>query len=218
MASREGDPWRKYTDHIKESADKVYDRLWGIYKELVRYTPDSIEQIHKSFMLNHDYMKSEMESQTENLDRFKIVSAYTKAILAHPLFMPNEKAIENFYRTAKVPEIPFCIKFPNLYFIFIMIRSIMHDFGAKVKLKMWSIDYYHFFLPVYLYNLKFENGKYKTENSDFYSRFIKFLFHYNRKEYIEKFPLFAFSSILILLDMSNDCANFELTKKYYEPS
>jgi hypothetical protein len=213
------DFWRKFTDHIREIADKVNDKSWGAYKNLVIYTPDSIEQIHESFKKNHDSMKSQMKGHTKNLDRFKIVSAYTKAILTHPLFIPNDKAIEEFFLKSKVkvPKLPVRIKNPNAYLIFIMIRSVMHDFCSKVKQIMWSINPYHFYLPVCRYYLKPEKDGFKTEDSNFFYRFFKFLCSYDSKESIDKFPLFAFSNILLLLEMSNDCANFGLAKKYYHP-
>jgi len=216
MGSENEDSWRKITDHIKYMAEEIHNKSWGAYRGLVKYMPENIEQIHTSFIQNYDSMKSEMMEGTENLERFKIISAYTKAILAYPLFLPDEEAVAKFLLLYK--EIPICIKHPNSSFIYMMILSLMHDFSAKVKRKMWHIDQYRFFLPVNLYNLKLENNEYITEVSDFTYRFIKFICYYSNKESIEKFPLFAFSNILLLLEMSNDCANFGLAKKYYEPS
>jgi hypothetical protein len=216
MCSENEGSWRKFTDHIKYMAEKIHNKSWGAYSKLVKYTPENIEQIHKSFIENYVSMKSQMMEDTENLERFKIISAYTKAILAHPLFMPDKKAVAKFLLSNA--EIPICIKYPNSYFIYIMILSLINDYSAEVKRNMWGIDSYYFSLPVKLYNLKFKNNEYVTEDSDFTYRFIKFICYYSNKESIEKFPLFAFSNILLLLEMSNDCANFDLADKYYEPS
>jgi len=191
----------------------------GAYKNLVKYRKYCIKDIHKSFKKNYDSMKSVMVEGTEHLSRYKIIAAYTKAILTYPLFSPDEAKVDEFLKTAKVPA---SIKVPNETFIFIMIESLMQNYSAEVKKIIWKDklkgEPYKYKYPINLIHscLKLDNGEYETETTCFVLTFIRLLHWYSTEENPKNFPLFAFAIILFLLEMSNDCANYGAADLYYK--
>jgi len=213
------DKWSRYTNFIEKLADMAHGQLWGQYKNLVKYNKYCFNDIHESFKENYDSMKSAMVKGTEHLSRYKIISAYTKAILTHPLFSPDEDKVAEFFKTAKIPNI---IRVPNETFICMMIQSLMQKYSAKVKKIIWKDrlegKQYEFKYPVHLIHssLKLDNGEYENENTNFVLTFIRLLYWYRTEEGPKNFPLFAFAIILFLLEMSNDCANYGVADMYYE--
>lgn len=165
-------------------------------------------------------MKKNMPKKTSDLNRYKILSAYTKAVLKHPLFEQVANS-EGVYETHK--KVPLRIRNPNEYFVFIMIESFMNDYHVAVKQHTPDSDVqalisYRFFYPKYLYNLNLrsENGECIKTIGGFDLAFIKLLHHHGKKEQIDNFPLFSFARIFSMLEMSSDCAVYGLSDKYYE--
>jgi hypothetical protein len=212
MNTNDTPDWRCYTNHVKEIADMVNNESWGRYKKLVKYRPEHIDKIHKIFIRYHANMKSKMVKGTKNLNRYKIISAYAKAVLKYPLFIPDEEKAVEFYKTA---DIPAKVKFPNAFFIFIMITSLMQDYCMEVKANMWDKKPYIYKHPVNIHSLHLNNGKYEIKTTCFVLEFIKFLCYHSTGKYTDNFPIFAFSNNLRLMEMLNDCANYGYANKYY---
>ena len=202
-----------YTAHILDIANEIDKVTWGAYRQVVIYTPSLINQLNDKFLENHNYMSSKMEGEKDFINRFKIVSCYAKAILMNPLFSTNEDAVKALEESGY--PIPISARLPNEYFIFVTVRSLLHDFSGEVKRNVWSIEHYDFFYPSIIYNARRENDKYFLDPSTFVEIFAKFLYYYCHEKSPEDFPLFAFSEILHFLEIANDCANFGLAKKYY---
>jgi len=207
--------WDDWKFCITKIADKVDGELWGGYKEFITYHRDRINNVDGYFLKYHDLMKNSwMQEGTENLDRFKMVAAYTKAILDYPLFETNKEDVIKYLDNGYL--IPDAIEHPNEYFLFMMIRTIMHDFSTQVKKHMWKKDNYHFYHPIYLHNLRRkEGGEFEQETSYYVPTFINYLLCFGADRIDSPYPLFAFSKILRMLEMSNDCAHFNLKEYYY---
>ena len=200
-------------ESVLRLADTIQEESWRTHKDVIVYEPKNIEPLYKAFQDNYDYMeKNGMVAGTTDLDRFKVVSAYTKAALTHPLFTINKEKLSEKFEAGAIP-MRVCI--PNEYFIEKMIRSLMHDLCRVVKKNMWDIDEYHFYLPSQLYSLKCQGDEFVMTASGFDQIFPKLLRRYSGLEDVERFPLFAFSHLLCLLEIINDCANFNQTRSYF---
>ena len=203
----------KAKESILLLANKVHEQSWREHKKLVEYKPANIDAIFTAFQFNYDYMTDNgMLEGTTDLDRFKVVSSYAKAVLTHPLFFADKE------KTSKVLDngaIPMRVCIPNEYFIVMMIRSLMHDLCAAVKKSMWGIDEYHFYLPSQMHNLKYQGCQYVNSVQGFGQVFPKLLHRYSTPDKLDRFPLFAFSFLLRLLEIANDCANFGRKVDYY---
>jgi len=209
----------KYTAFIEKLADTAYDQIWGQYKNLVKYNNYLIKkEIHESFIKDYGLMNSEMVEGTEHLSRYKIISAYVKALLTYPLFSLDEGKVAEFLKTKSIPRI---VRVPNEIFICMMIQALIQKYSLKAKKMILEekLDgkQYEFKYPAHLIHISLENdnGGYKNENTNFVLTLTRLFYWYRTVKGPQHFPLFVFAIILFLLEMTNDCVYYEAAGLYY---
>ena len=195
--------WEKYNNHVEDLADELMKvHVFGEYTKYVDYNPLMFDQLHIDFDNAIEKMRGDMQDPLGYLNRFKIASAYVKAILKCPVFVCNITS----------GNISVMAKYPNEFFAFVAIESIMDDFCVHIKSDLLG-EPLTFSYPKYLYNVEKTNTGFETRCVDFDEKLLKLLHYYGKR--VDKFPLFAFAHYLQLLEVANDCACHALAGDYY---
>jgi len=209
--------WQKFYDHLEVLASKAHKELFEEkYPNCVEYTPKSMEEIKKTF---RDTCKKMEEYITSDLlDRHKLIAAFVRAILKHPLFITNEEAAKKVQAEGMLYEDNYYrVIFPNEYFVMFMIESILTDFGKSVKEKLWGEESYSFTFPSYVYNIAESVDDENLHRSGVSFRFemIKLLNVYKNDNSTCCTLLLA--QVILMSEIANDSGRLDYSSKYYSP-
>ncbi|MCL2703689.1 MAG: hypothetical protein FWE91_08800 [Defluviitaleaceae bacterium] len=202
--------WDKFIEQIRNIAVKLDEDVFSMYGGCVICTLDNIEQIKATFIESHALMMREMDEETENLEHHKLISSSVKSILKYPIFTVAADAADEML---KKDPLPIKARYPNEYFAYIAIWSLMADFGAAFKNRLWNIESYTFKFPDYLYYTKKDGDDYYAHSFQYAEVMIKLLHHLGKD--VDNFPLFTFNHTLQTLEMLNDCVFHGFANKYF---
>jgi len=203
-----------WDDSIIGMANDIYATFFSEDK-FINYRPERKDELIKSFIESSNYLKEFMTGDKEKvmLNRHKLISAYSKAILSSRFFSVDKKIVKEFYNNNPNSSISCHKLFPNEFLVYTFIKTALSACCIESKKNLWVLpDDYDIIFPSLIYHFS-EQG---ISEAIYDENLIRILYFYSQTRRLSKFPLIAFSHVLFLLEMSSDCAFFELKNKYYE--
>lgn len=207
--------WSDFEDHLRYASITFREKVFGKYSDCVKYFPEQMEDIEKSFTESKSYMGDFITSSPPRLDRHKLISALAKGLLHNPLFAFDFEKLDEYDDDERLP---FVLRFPNEYFVFVLIRSLLTDFGKVEKKELWGADAYDFDYPRRMYIIEHVNDsedKYKVSPVTFSFEMVKLLNHLQQQKH-DEFPLMIFAQMLLMMEIASDCGRHDYKKYYYD--
>jgi hypothetical protein len=206
--------WSDFAGHLLHVSSTFKEKVCGKYSSYVTYSPEQMNNVEQSFTKSKLYMDDFITSNPPRLDRHKLLSALAKGFLHNPIFAIDYEKLDEIDDDERLP---FVLRFPNEYFVFVLMRSLLTDFGKIEKKELWGTDAYDFDYPHQMHIIEHINDsvdEYKVTPVNFSFEMVKLL-NYLHHQKPEEFPLMIFAQMLLMMEIASDCGRHDYKKYYY---